>query len=49
MKKEIISKMEEFAIRVLEGGENVNMQETAILPEVLKILQKETTEDNGGQ
>ena len=49
MKKEIVNKMEEFAIRVLEGGDGVNAQETAILPEVLDILQKETTEDDDGK
>lgn len=48
MKKEIIDQMEEFATRVLKGGENVNMEEIAILPEVLKILQKETIENNDG-
>ena len=49
MKKEIISEMEEFAKRVLKGRENVSPQETAILPKVLKILQKETTGKPDGQ
>ncbi len=41
--------MEEFAKRVLKGRENVSPQETAILPKVLKILQKETTGKPDGQ
>ena len=43
MKEEIIEKIEKFATRVMQGGENVSVQEVAILPEMLKILQKETT------
>lgn len=43
MKKEIVSQIEEFVIRVMKGGEKVHPQETAILPKMLKILQKETT------
>ncbi len=35
MKEEIVKAMEEFALRVLAGGENVTAQETAILPEIL--------------
>lgn len=40
MKREIIEEMEKFASRVLKGGDNVNMQETAILPQVLEILER---------
>lgn len=38
MKTEIIEKMEQFAERVLQGDDSVTPQETATLPEVLKIL-----------
>ena len=34
----VVMAMEEFAIRVLKGGENVHPQEIAILPEILKLL-----------
>lgn len=40
--------MEAFVTKVMQGGENVSAQETAVLPDVLKILQKETTERNDG-
>ena len=35
----LIIEMEEFAMRVLKGGENVTPQETAILPEILKMIE----------
>ena len=38
MKKEVIEEINNFALRVLKGGPEVNMQETAILPEILHIL-----------
>ena len=38
LKPEIVAGMEEFALRVLKGGENANMQETAVLPKILEIL-----------
>lgn len=38
LKPEIVAEMEEFAIRVLKGGENVNIQEVAALPKILEIL-----------
>lgn len=41
-KEELIKAMHEFAIRVLKGGEN--MQETAILPDVIKTLFDSATE-----
>ena len=34
----VVMAMEEYAIRVLKGGENVHPQEIAILPEILKLL-----------
>lgn len=40
MKTEIVKHIKEFAFRVLKGGENVTPQETAILPEILKMLGK---------
>lgn len=39
MKKDVIEEMNNFAIRVLKGQEDVRPQETAILPEILKILE----------
>lgn len=39
MKKDVIEEMNNFAIRVLKGKEDVHAQETAILPEILKILE----------
>lgn len=36
----IIEEMRKFAIRVLKGGPDVTPQETAILPEILKLLEK---------
>lgn len=42
MKKEIVKAMEDFSIRVLQGRAEVRPQETAILPDVLKILQDVT-------
>ena len=42
MKKEIVKAMEDFSIRVLQGGVEVSPQETAILPGVLEILQDVT-------
>lgn len=42
--KELVDKMKSFALRVLDG-KDVHPQETAILPEVLKML-KELPEDN---
>lgn len=41
MKKEVIEEMESFSIRVLKG-ENVTPQETAVLPEILEILDRKT-------
>lgn len=38
LKQEIIEEMERFSVKVLKGGESVNMQETAILPKILEIL-----------
>lgn len=38
MKKEVVEEINNFALRVLKGGPEVNMQETAILPEILHIL-----------
>lgn len=38
MKKEVIEEMNNFAIRILKGKENVHPQEIAILPEILHIL-----------
>jgi flagellar biosynthesis/type III secretory pathway protein FliH len=40
MNKEIVEAMEQFAQRVLKG--EAEPQETAILPEVLKMLEKDT-------
>ena len=40
VKKEIIEAMEEFALRVLSSRENENMQEVAILPKILEILER---------
>ena len=37
--KDVIEEMNNFAIRVLKGQEDVRPQETAILPEILKILE----------
>lgn len=37
----IIGEMKNFAIRVLKGGADVTPQETAILPEILKMLKKQ--------
>lgn len=42
MKKDVIEEMNNFAIRVLKGKEDVQPQETAILPEILKILKSLT-------
>lgn len=39
VKKDVIEEMNNFAIRVLKGKEDVHPQETAILPEILKILE----------
>lgn len=39
MKKDVIEEMNNFTIRVLKGKEDVHPQETAILPEILKILE----------
>lgn len=44
VKREVIEEMNNFVIRVLKGGSEVNLQETAILPEILHIL--ETLPDN---
>lgn len=41
MKKEVIEEMENFSIRVLKG-ENATPQETAVLPEILEILDRKT-------
>lgn len=38
MKKEVVEEINNFALRVLKGGPEVTMQETAILPEILHIL-----------
>lgn len=38
LKQEIIEEMERFSVKVLKGGESVNMQEIAILPKILEIL-----------
>lgn len=38
---ELIEKMDQFAERVLQGGENVTPQETAVLPQVLEMLLRE--------
>lgn len=46
MSELLIIEMEEFAMRVLKGGENVTPQETAILPEILKML--ESNRQKGG-
>lgn len=43
MKKEIYKAMEEFTTRVL-NGEKATPQETAILPEILKILMENPAE-----
>ena len=37
--KDVIEEMNNFALRVLKGKEDVHPQETAILPEILKILE----------
>ena len=37
----IIEEMKNFAIRVLKGGADATPQETAILPEILKMLEKQ--------
>lgn len=37
----IIEEMKNFAIRVLKGGADVTPQETAILPEILIMLEKQ--------
>lgn len=39
MEKDVIEEMNNFALRVLKGKEDVHPQETAILPEILKILE----------
>lgn len=38
---ELINKMNEFAERVLKGGEHVTPQETAVLPHILEMLLRE--------
>ena len=38
MEKDVIEEMNNFALRVLKG-KDVHPQETAILPEILKILE----------
>lgn len=48
MKKEIISETEKFAIRVLRGGNDVNPQETAILPTILRFLDTLPEHDKTG-
>lgn len=40
LNQEIIGAMEKFALRVLKGGDDVDAQETAILPQVLETLEK---------
>lgn len=35
----IIEEMKNFAIRVLKGGADVTPQETAILPEIIKMIE----------
>ena len=42
----LIIEMEEFAMRVLKGRENATPQETAILPEILKMI--ESNRQKGG-
>lgn len=37
-KTKLRKEMKKFAIRTLRGGENVQLQEIAILPEILRIL-----------
>ena len=38
---ELINKMDQFAERVLQGGEDVTPQETAVLPQLLEMLLRE--------
>lgn len=38
LNQEVIDEMERFSVRVLKGGESVNMQEIATLPKILEIL-----------
>lgn len=40
-REELINKMDQFAERVLQGGENVTPQETAVLPLILEMLLRE--------
>lgn len=40
-REELINKMDQFAERVLQGGENVTPQETAVLPQILEMLLRE--------
>ncbi len=40
MKEELVKEMNDFAIRVLKGGENAHPQEIAILPQILEILER---------
>lgn len=46
MKKEVIEEMNNFAIRILKGKENVHPQEIAILPEILHILKNLSEEES---
>lgn len=46
MSELLIVEMEKFAMRILKGGEDVTPQETAILPEILKML--ESNRQKGG-
>lgn len=40
MKKEVIKSIENFVIRVSKGGEAVSPQETAILPDMVELLDR---------
>ena len=40
-RNELINKMDQFAERVLQGGEEVTPQETAVLPQVLEMILRE--------
>lgn len=49
MKQEIIEAMEKYAIRIMEKSSEASIQEVATLPDILKILQKETANDDSLQ
>lgn len=48
-RNELINKMDQFAERVLQGGEGVTPQETAVLPLVLEMLLRENSHEADDQ